>query len=247
MYIGNEFNPGMGFLFRRGINRIAGRVGYRWFPETSSSIQNHGFTNTAIGVWNSNTGAFETFENNLNWEALFRSSATAKLGLKTVQEDLIDSFSIGDVIIDPGQYRFMSGEAKYETPSGLPFRLGIEAAGRGYYGGWQVGSKLSPSWTLSSHLTLFLEYSYNRAVVETGIYDAHVARFRVKSAFNRKLSASAFIQYNSDLKQLLTNIRLPYNPSEGVDLYVVYSEGINTSLGVGDTAPAENEGTNNPD
>ncbi|NIO22063.1 MAG: hypothetical protein GTN76_15370, partial [Candidatus Aenigmarchaeota archaeon] len=46
MHIGREFNPRMGFLFRVGINRIAGRVGYTWFPEKSGSIQNHGFTNT---------------------------------------------------------------------------------------------------------------------------------------------------------------------------------------------------------
>lgn len=66
--------------------------------------------------------------------------------------------------------------------------------------------------------------------VPNGICDFHVARFRLQSALSRKLSANAFIQYNSDLRHLSTNIRIRYNPSEGVDLYIVYHEGFNTDL-----------------
>lgn len=230
-HIGSEFYPGMGFLFRRGINLLYNRLEYNWFPESSSFIQSHGFRNKMIGIWNSETGKFETFDNNLRWEALFRSGATVQANLKVIQENLIDSFSVGDVIIEPGRYRFVYVDANYQSPSGLPFRLGIKVVGGDYYGGWQVGSTLSPSWTLNAHLTLRLDYIYNRVVVTNRIYEPHVLRFRIRSALNPALSASAFIQYSSDLRQLSTNIRVRYNPAEGVDLHLVYNEGINTTLG----------------
>lgn len=45
---------------------------------------------------------------------------------------------------------------------------------------------------------------------------------------NIKFSATAFIQYNSTTNEVITNIRLRYNPREGTDLYLVYNEGLNT-------------------
>ena len=230
-HIGSKFNPGIGFLPRRGINRLGSRLGYIWFPESSSFVQSHGFTNRMEGIWNIETGKFETFSNRLNWEALFRSGATAQAILEITQEDLAYPFWIGNVKIDTGRYRFISTQLKYSTPSGLPFRLGIDAAGGGYYGGWRAGGTLSPSWTLSPNLTLLFEYNYSRAEVKNGIYDAHVARFRVKAALTRALTASAFMQYSSDLRKLSANIRIRFNPAEGNDFYIVYNEVINTTLG----------------
>lgn len=45
---------------------------------------------------------------------------------------------------------------------------------------------------------------------------------------NTKCSASAFIQYNSAVDAVVANIRLRYNPREGVDFYLVYNEALNT-------------------
>jgi hypothetical protein len=45
-----------------------------------------------------------------------------------------------------------------------------------------------------------------------------------------KLSVSAYIQYNTAVKDVLTNLRLRYNPKEGNDLYLVFNEGRNTNL-----------------
>ena len=230
-HIGKKFNPEMGFMPRRGINRIGNRVGYFWYPATTSFIQNHGFTNRLAGIWDTDSDQLETFSNKLDWEALFRSGASATATFKVSQENLLAPFWIGKVEIDKGRYRFATLHLKYNTPSGLPIRLGVEAFAGGYYGGWQTGGVCAPSWTLSPNLTLLLEYYYSRANVQNGIYQAHVTRLRIKSAINRVLTANAFLQYTSDLQKLSVNIRLRYNPKQGNDLYIVYNEGINTILG----------------
>ena len=229
-HIGRKFNPEMGFMPRQGINRIGNRVGYFWYPEATSFIQSHGFTNRLAGIWETDSGKLETFSNKLDWEALFRTGASAVATFKVTQENLPSPFWIGKVEIDKGRYRFAALHLKYHTPSGLPLRLGVEAFGGSYYDGWQAGGVFAPSWTLSPNMTLLLEYNYSRAEVQNGIYQAHVARLRIKSAINRVLTASTFLQYSSDLRQISVNIRLRYNPTEGNDFYIVYNKGINTSL-----------------
>jgi hypothetical protein len=43
-----------------------------------------------------------------------------------------------------------------------------------------------------------------------------------------KFSAAAFVQYSTVENAVSTNVRLRYNPREGIDLYVVYNDGWNT-------------------
>jgi hypothetical protein len=47
---------------------------------------------------------------------------------------------------------------------------------------------------------------------------------------NTRLSLNAFIQYNTALNGIITNLRLRYNPKEGNDLYLVFNEDRNSAL-----------------
>ena len=75
-----------------------------------------------------------------------------------------------------------------------------------------------------------LDYDFNRIDNPNGAFTAHIARFRIRTALNRTLTASAFLQYNSSIDEVITNVRIRYNPVEGSDLYVVYNTGLNTVL-----------------
>ncbi|MCK4746862.1 MAG: hypothetical protein KAT15_07505, partial [Bacteroidales bacterium] len=43
-------------------------------------------------------------------------------------------------------------------------------------------------------------------------------------------SLSAFVQYNTAIDKVISNVRFRYNPMEGTDLYIVFNEGRNTLL-----------------
>jgi hypothetical protein len=230
-HIGSEFHPRMGFLSRGGVNLLDNRLEYNWVPKSASALQSHGIQNKIIGIWNSDTRRFETLDYDLQWQALFRSGANIQINLKALEENLIESFSLGKVTIKPGGHRFAYLDGNYHSTSGLPFQLAINAICGGFYNGRQMGGIVSPSWTVNPHLTLRFEYIYNRVVVDKNTYQPHVLRFHIQSALNSKLTTSAFIQYSSDLRLLSANIRLRYSRSEGTDFYLVYNEGINTDLG----------------
>ena len=234
--IGPDFNPGIGFLVREGIARYGQRLGYAWFPEASSAIQNHELIHRAEFVVDTEQRWLETHTQTLAWEALFRSGATATLGAEVARERLLNGFSVGGVPIPPGLYYFGGGEARYTTPTGAPLRLEAALLGGGYFGGTRAGVELAPIWSPSPYFSLGMDYLYDRVDVPGGVFTAHVARLRVGAALNRTLSASAFVQYNSSGHLVTPNVRLRYNPTEGSDLYIVYNEGLLTDRRPSDAA-----------
>jgi len=225
-HIGRDFHPGLGYLSRGGVNLLYNRLEYTWFPAVDSAVQNHGFKNKLIGIWNSDNGVFETLDDTLTWHALLRTGASLQADVKWMHEHLVRAFSVGKVVIEPDRYRFGWLEADYRSPSGFPLQWGIKGIGGGYFGGRRLGGEFSAAWTLSSHWMMTGEYIHNFVEIDRKTYRPHVARFRLRTALNRSLSAGALIQYSSDLGRFSSNIRIRFNPSEGVDLYIVYNEGI---------------------
>jgi hypothetical protein len=45
-----------------------------------------------------------------------------------------------------------------------------------------------------------------------------------------KTSVNAFVQYNTAIDKVISNIRFRYNPREGNDFYIVYDDTQNTDL-----------------
>ncbi|MBN2481079.1 MAG: hypothetical protein JXB19_05025 [Bacteroidales bacterium] len=41
-------------------------------------------------------------------------------------------------------------------------------------------------------------------------------------------SLAAFVQYNTAIDKVITNLRFRFNPREGNDFYIVYDEGLKT-------------------
>lgn len=231
-HTGSDFNPGVGFLRRAGVNRWGHRTQYTWFPGSENLVQNHDLAHRFEFIWGSDFGRLETSTSSLTWNVLLRSSARAQVRTKFFHESLRDGFSVGrgELDIEPGLYRYLEGQASYTTRSGVPFRLEVEARGGGYFDGRQYGATLSPSWTPSPHLSLQLDYVFNRIALPQGTFEGHVGRFRVRGALNPTLSASAYIQYNSSERILTPNVRIRYNPREGNNLYLVFNEGRRTSI-----------------
>jgi len=58
----------------------------------------------------------------------------------------------------------------------------------------------------------------------------HIVGLRGLLILTTKTSLSAFVQYNTAIDKVMTNIRFRFNPSEGNDFYIVYDERLNTNI-----------------
>lgn len=226
-HVGKTFNPAVGFLQRQGIKRWGTRTRYKWFPEGTGSVQNYMLTHRFQFIWDSRFSILETATNSFTGDVAFMSSATGQLQVGYTYEHLQQSFEIGNLTIPAGQYEFWDVSLKASSPSArtLKVEAGLDAGG--YFGGTQMGGSLSPTLITGPHLSLSLDYLYSRVNVDSGKFDTHIARFRVGTALDKKLSASSYIQYNSGESLVTPNVRIRYNPKEGSNLYIVYNEGIN--------------------
>ncbi len=230
-HYGSQFNPGLGFLTRNGVDRFGGRLQYTWFPGTKNKLQNHSITNRTSFIWDAtSTRKLETFDSQFNWNGLFKSGATARATLRHRHELIREPFNIGDVEIMPDIYNFQLAEFSFGSPAGYDFRVNLRATAGEYFGGNQYRAVFSPSWTINEHLAFTFDYEYNRIEANQKLFNAHLTRMRIRTAINHALTINSFIQYNSDISELAMNVRLRYNPSEGSDLYLVYNENINTTL-----------------
>ena len=109
-------------------------------------------------------------------------------------------------------------------------RLTAKGSVGSFYDGSRLSLGLSPGWSPSRHLEFTGNYQYERIRFPDRAenFDSHIARLRVETALTPKLSAIAFIQYNSAVDRVVSNFRIRFNPKEGSDLYIVYNELLNT-------------------
>jgi hypothetical protein len=229
-HIGPDVHPAMGFVRRPGVNRWGHRTQYTWFPGAERRLQNHSVAHRWEFVWDDRFHGLETHTNSLTWSLAFRSGASARTQVEYTLENLAQGFTVGGLPIPSGRHRFVDGGLRYGSPSGAAFRWEAEVSGGGYYDGHRLGAGLGLFWNPSPRLSVGLEQVGNRIDVGAGREDVLISRLRVGTAVSRQLTAGAYIQHNSADQVLTPNVRIRLNPREGSDLYLVYNEGVNTSL-----------------
>ncbi len=114
----------------------------------------------------------------------------------------------------------------------LPYRANLSLSTGQYYDGFNFSPKIEPSINISASVELagIYRYDFVRFNLRDQQLSNHIIGIRGLYMISTKFSLSAFIQYNTAIEKVLSNIRFRYNPKEGTDLYIVFNEGRNTYL-----------------
>lgn len=229
---GADYNPGIGFELRENYSRLASGLFYGWFPGEKSPLFTHRvFLNSFLFVRNAN-GAIESFEIGPGYEFETKSGYNSRITPTIFYENVPETFSLSDdAEVPEGKYTFYGLNGVFKTPPGKPIYTVVNLDAGSFYDGWRVSLGLTPKWSISSSLELGGTYQFNQVTFPNREqhFTAHIGLLRVLYMLNTKFSATAFIQYNSAIDAVIANIRLRYNPREGIDLYLVYNEGLNTN------------------
>ena len=231
-YSGPSYNPGIGFELRDNWTCFYSRVMYGWFPGEKSSLFRHqAFLDGCLILCNTD-GAVESAQIGPGWEFETRSGYEGSIFLKLEYENVPEAFSLSDdAEVPEGEYIFYGLSGEFRTPSGklLSTKANLDAGS--FYDGWRASLGLNPRWSVSSDLELSGEYQFNWVTFpnRNQRFTAHIARLRALYMLSAKFSATAFFQYNSAINAVIANIRLRYNPREGIDFYLVYNESFNTN------------------
>jgi hypothetical protein len=235
---GSGYNPGIGFQSREDYTRFGSQLQFGWGPAEGSKLKLQRHTIFFIGSihFSNADNSTESTEISPGWAFEAKSGFSGAIVFNRFYENVSEGFSFtdeeekeADPDILPGRYTFHGVNAFISMPEGRKLNGYVDFYAGTFYDGWRVSAGVYPTWNVSSGLELSGTYQFNyiKFPDRNKQFTAHIARLRLLTMFSIKFSASAFIQYNSAIHTIITNIRLRYNPREGNDLYLVYNEGMN--------------------
>jgi len=230
-WTGRDFNPGIGFM--RKTDYLGGYLmaQYGWAPEESSWLLRHKIKTEWMHYQQTHTWALETMTLKTGWNFETRSGLYAEVAHNYALEVLHDTLVLsGDTRIFPGSYPFHFFSTEMMLPPSLPVVGQIMAEAGGFFDGYLFSTTLMPNWSIASGVDLSGTYRFDWITIPGRdiSFVNHIVGIKTLFTFTTKTSLAGFVQYNTAADALIANVRFRYNPREGVDLYLVYNEGLNT-------------------
>jgi len=231
---GKSFNPGVGFEVKDNYQGVRTILQYGWLPERETFLRYHAISLTAYDLWNTLTGLHETTSGILKWQFEAKKGFSGNLSSTWFLEDLVDTLILGNeqASVAPGRYSFGYLSASYGSSAAHALSYELSAEGGSFYDGWRLSFSALPKLSIGAGFDLGLTYYFDYVNLSSGTmsFTNHILGIRGLLTMTTKTSLSAYIQYNTAIDKVVTNIRFRYNPREGNDFYIVYDEGLNSDL-----------------
>jgi hypothetical protein len=232
LVVGENFNPGLGFLRRSdfGRNFIGGRFSPR--PANSRVFRKVGVEGSFDYIENG-AGELETRQTAAGLNIEFHNSDRWQLDFNRSFESIDQAFLVaGQGSVPPGEYEFDNLTTSYTL--GPRRRLtGTVRVGRGsFYSGTQTEASYNGRVEINSRFSVEPTITLNWIDLPSGEFLSKLFSNRANVTFTPRMALGALVQYNSSNDSLGANIRFRWEYTPGSDFYIVYGEGRNTALEV---------------
>ena len=231
---GIHYNPGIGFEMMDDFSSIRASLRYGWIPGEEKKLYSHSPEIRYMLMNFIDDGSLMSLNLEPGWNFTSKSQWEGHFGVAYNKEHLRDSLELleDELYINPGDYEFINFTGRIMTPASKPFYLMIMNHTGPFFDGSRFSIRLEPTWNVSKHLELGAVASFNwlefkeRNLSET----SQILGGKIVFMLNTAISFSSYIQYNTSVNEVMSNLRFRYNPREGNDLYIVFNEGRNTYL-----------------
>ncbi|MEZ4415920.1 MAG: DUF5916 domain-containing protein [Gemmatimonadota bacterium] len=220
--IGADFDPGIGFVRRTGIREgyatvgVHPRVGRSFLQEINPYVEGTYITDL--------DGRLETREVGGAVAFSFADRSSINVSYTNRFERLSAPFRVSGTEIPMGDYSFNEGSARYSSSQGRSFSGSVNVSGGGYFGGTRFSVGGSGRWQPSAGFTAELEASRNDLSVQGQDFTVNLYSARLKYAVSTTLNFGAFVQYNGDTGETITNLRANLIHAPLSDLFLLYTE-----------------------
>lgn len=232
-YSGTDFDPGIGFEMIDDVLASASSLQYTWISPEDSWLHSHNITFFHYVFYRIPDYSLMIYNLNPTWTFSSKNSWMGSIGPVYRIDNLEEEFEIADSVGVPlGRYNSFSGELMLQTPGTSSFHTIFMLEAGGYFDGHKLSPSIEPKWNIGTSMELGGLYRLDliRFPDRNQSLNNHIAGIRALYMLSTRLSLSAFVQYNSAIHKIISNVRFRYNPKEGTDLYVVFNEGRNTWL-----------------
>ena len=224
--LGAGFDPGLGFLNRRGIRTLAFSTAYTHRP-----LQ---------GLMRAVSGGYEVervelLSGELQSQAVeyqlidLESRLGDQIGVQyeAEQEQLDEDFEIYDGIVIPlGRYSFANTRVSFNTADQRKVWLSADYQFGDFYDGERIEIAAEVNWRPSGRLRLGLGYEFNDIDLPQGSFVTRLVGFRTDVAFSSRLSWTTRIQYDNLSEVMGINVRLHWVPEAGREGFFVINHNL---------------------
>jgi hypothetical protein len=229
--VGEDFNPETGFLRREDFRKNS--VNLRFSPRPASGAVRKFYYTAGLNYITNGAGRPESRSAAAGVRADFQNGDQFSTDYSRTYELLEQPFPIASGVTVPGGgYSFQSAGASYTfgPQRRIPGAASISAGS--FYTGHQTAASWRGRVNLLRRLTMEPAVSVNWVDLAEGRFTTKLASMRATVPLTPRSFVSALVQYNSSVHAFSSSLRFRWEYQPGSELFVVYSEGRNTS-GIG--------------
>ena len=222
--IGENFSPEAGFVPRRGIRKTTGRFAIRPRPgERIPSIRQLE-PSVNLDYITDQDNVLETRTLDARFQASFQNGALVWLGSRSRFERLTRPFAIRpSQAIAVGDYNFNEFILVVSSDQSLMFSGSGEVTTGSFFDGDKdtyqaTGRFQTPQFRAQ------VSWRHDSVDLASGVFDTDLVTTRLDYSFSPKMFLNALIQYNSDLREISSNIRFNLIHKPLSDFFLVYNE-----------------------
>jgi len=220
-----NYDPRLGFVYRRGVRMYSGAIGYQWINDESQWFQRSG-TRLDFHRWEYlDTGLLQSQE--LDATLLDMQTAGGDnlgVGISIEKERLLEGenpLGILGISIEPGEYEFRRWNMHLHSANHRPVKISLRLDGGEFYDGDRYGIGPGTIWQVNHHVSFQLDYNYTKYDFADVTASTRQATFQNEIAFNSSWSLVTLAQWDNLSSDLGTNLRLHYNRAAGQDFWLV--------------------------
>ena len=222
--IGKNVNPEVGFTPRRDIRKSDSSFGLRPRPGRIRWIREF-FPNARVQYIMDHENRLVTRTTNLEFQTQFQDGGSFTVGWVRNFERLDAPFFIRpEVSVTPGDYHFDRWVAEFRSDPSRAVSGSIRYETGDFWDGERKGWRLSMSFKPHYKFMMSAEYNWDDVRLAGGDFVTRLLNMRAHYSFNTSLFLNALIQYNSDLREVSSNLRFNLIHRPLSDILIVYTE-----------------------
>lgn len=222
--VGSNYNPEVGFLFRRAFKKPEALILYKYRLPASSPFLEFRPHISWRGYWNpqgfQETG-FLHIDNHWEW----KSGTELHTGVNFTKEGVVQPFEISKgVIVPAGTYDHVESLIVFFTNQNKALSISTRHTIGGFFGGDRFANTITFRARIGDKFTSEWSLNRNDISLPTGDFTTDVFRSRLSYSFTPNIFLQGLIQYNSVTDQWSTNMRFGWLQQSNTGLFIVYNE-----------------------
>ena len=225
LVVGENFNPEVGFVPRKGMERSRGRI--TWTPRPGERIPwiREFRVLNRVDYITDTSGSLETRQMETRFGMNFQNGSSFSVGRDFRFERLTEPFFIRpDEAIPPGDYDFSEYSALVVIDRSRMFSGEARLATGGFFNGNRDSYRFLFGFRHGYRFESEFTWTHNDITLPTGDFSTDLVITGLQYSFSTRMFLNALIQYNSELKEISSNIRFNWIHKPLSDFFLIYNE-----------------------